>query len=259
MKQIHINEAAALLVAARASGQRMSTLPEHCMPADVAEAYAIQDAVSESLGAIGGWKVGASGPEAEPACAPIPSAVIYAAPCDVPPPGAGEIGVEAEIAFRLNCDLPPRDEPYTREDVVAAIASVHPAVELVTFRFSDPAAVSQAAILADAAGNGGFIFGTGRRDAVDLEQTEQPVQLEINERMVCDTIGGNAAGDVLRLVVWLANHVAARSGGLRAGQFVTTGTCSGLEWVAPGGVIKAAFAGLGSVSLTITDDAPSAR
>lgn len=253
MDQQHIAEAAAILLDARANGLLLEALPPHCTPADINEAYAIQDAVQHALGPIGGWKVGAKGPDAEPACAPMPGSLVFAAPCEVQAPLTGDYGVESEIAFRLARDLPPREAPYTREDVLAAIESVHPAIELLNFRLVDALNLPRELVLCDAAGNAGFIFGTGRRDEIELDQTEQPIQLEINEEIVCDTIGGNAAGDVLRLLVWLANHAAARCGGLKAGQFITTGTCSGLEWVAPGSSIKAAFAGLGSVSLSVAE------
>jgi len=38
---------------------------------------------------------------------------------------------------------------------------------------------------------------------------------------------GNPAGDMIRLVVWLANVGAAWAGGLRAGQIVTCGSWTG--------------------------------
>src|SRR5690606_20914798 len=45
-----IQRAARALLEARANGTLLTALPEGCEPADFAEAYAIQDAVSEALG-----------------------------------------------------------------------------------------------------------------------------------------------------------------------------------------------------------------
>ncbi len=55
----------------------------------------------------------------------------------------------------------------------------------------------------------------------------------------------NPAGDPLRLLVWLANEGARSLGGLRAGQWVTTGSCTGTVLVAPGTVVGADFPDLG--------------
>ena len=42
-------------------------------------------------------------------------------------------GIEAEVAFRLGRDLPPRAAPYTRAEVMAALATAHPAIEVLEF------------------------------------------------------------------------------------------------------------------------------
>ena len=59
------SEAAALLLAARADlTRRIGDLPEGLRPFDRAEAYLIQQKVAASFASIGGWKVGAAGPNA---------------------------------------------------------------------------------------------------------------------------------------------------------------------------------------------------
>ena len=45
--------------------------------------------------------------------------------------------------------------------------------------------------------------------------------------MRVERTGSNTAGDLLRLIPWLANEGAVRSGGLRAGQWITTGSWTG--------------------------------
>jgi 2-keto-4-pentenoate hydratase len=47
-------------------------------------------------------------------------------------------GVEAEIAFLLGKDLPPRAAPHSREELVIAIASCHPAIELLESALLNP-------------------------------------------------------------------------------------------------------------------------
>jgi len=55
----------------------------------------------------------------------------------------------------------------------------------------------------------------------------------------------------VRLLVWMANHGTHARGGLRAGQVVTTGSCTGTIFVEPGAHIAAAFPGLGALALEI--------
>lgn len=243
--------AAGLLLEARTSGRLLDSLPTACVPSDTWDAYAIQDAVADALGPVGGWKVGAKGPDMDPACAPMPATLIRAAPCSIAPPLVGKAGIEAEIAVCFKRDLPRRDTAYTRDEVIAAIGSIHPAIEIVNYRFADVAAQPPLAVAADALGNGGFLYGEGRTDAIEIDQTRQPVTLTINGERAVERVGGNAAGDIFRLLTWLANHVARRSEGLRAGQFVTTGTCTGLIYVGVGAEVTADFPGLGGVAVTV--------
>lgn len=249
-----IDLAAGLLLEARTNGRLLDSLPNGCVPSDIAGAYAIQDAVAAVLGPVGGWKVGAKGPDQEPSCAPMPASLIRAAPCKVAPPLLGQSGIEAEIAVRFARDLPLRDTAYTREEVVAAIGSIHPAIEIVTYRLADTPSQPPLAVAADSLGNGGFLYGEGRSEHIEIDQTQQPVVLTINGEKVAERTGGNVAGDIFRLLTWLANHVAHRSGGLRAGQFVTTGTCTGLIYADAGSEVIAEFPGLGSVAIQIQGD-----
>ena len=61
---------------------------------------------------------------------------------------------------------------------------------------------------------------------------------------------GNPAGDMVRLLVWLANEGARWAGGLEAGQWVTTGSWTGKDPVPPGGRAEARFARMGSAAVT---------
>lgn len=255
MNPVNIDAAARHLFEARANNRQLSGLPAECIPQDAAEAYAIQDAVSAAFGPIGGWKVGAKGPDAQPSCAPLPFGLIYPAPCSLPPSASGQLGIEAEIAVRLKQDLPPRDTPYTRDDAIAAIGSIHPTIEIVAYRFADHGRQNPLTLLADALGNSALLYGPGRTERFDIDQTSQPVQLYFGTNKVADAVGGNPAGDIYRLLAWLANHAAQRCGGLRAGQIVTTGSCTGLLYADAGTEVKAVFPGLGEIAFSIEDAA----
>jgi len=244
-----IQEAAALLLNARRGGALLTELPGSCRPETAADAYAIQDVVTRELGGAGGWKVGAAHPSAEPHCAPLPKSLMFATGHSFPAGTVRLRGIEAELAFTLAQDLPPRRTAYTTDDVLAAIRSLHAVIEVVDSRYEDMREVDALSLLADSGSNGALVVGAGRPDLVRVDQTAQPVELWINGQKHFAAVGGNTAGDVVRLLVWLANHAAGRVGGLRAGQMVTTGSCSGLRFQAPGDHVRAVFADVGEVEL----------
>ena len=246
-----IEAAAGLLLAARrervpVAAERLKKWPIST-PAD---AYAIQERVAAALGPVGAWKVGAPSPEAEPVRAPIPEATVHASPAALPAAAFHRLGIEAEIAYRLGRDLPPRREPYAREEVEAAIEAILPAIEVVDTRLADHEAAGALWRLADNQTNGGLVLGPARADWRAVDPATQPVRLHVDGAVVHEGRGGNGAGDPLRLLVWLADGCGAHCGGLRRGQVVTTGTLTGLRFVAPGAEVHADLPGLGHVAVS---------
>jgi 2-keto-4-pentenoate hydratase len=244
-----MSTAAEFLLAARHSGRRLAALPEDVRPRTVGDAYAIQDAVAAKLGAIGGWKVGAKSASAEPTCAPLPAALILRSPQRFAAGRFAHNGVEAELAFTLSRDLPPRPQPYRVADLEAAVATVHAAIEIVASRFVDLNAVDALSVLADFQSNGALVVGNGIPLPQAFESSTQEVTLDIDGVRIVESRGSNPAGDVLGLLAWLANHVTARSGGLRRGDIVTTGSWTGMRFVASGTRVEAAFALIGGVDV----------
>ena len=102
-------------------------------------------------------KTGAPGPDAEAAYAPIFN--VIAGPGIFPAATQRLFGIEAEVAFRLARDLPKRDKSYARDEIVAAIASMHPVIELVDTRFADFAKIDALSKLADNQSNAALIYG----------------------------------------------------------------------------------------------------
>ena len=244
-----MNAAAELLLAARENGRRLVALPDDARPRTVADAYAIQDAVASKLGVIGGWKVGAKSASAEPTCAPLPAPLILLSPQRFAAGRFADNGVEAELAFTLSHDLPPRPQPYCVADVAEAVATMHPAIEIVNSRFVDLRAMDVLSLLADFQSNGALVVGNGVALPHAFESSTQQVTLDIDGVRVVESRASNPAGDVLRLLAWLANHAVVRNGGLRRGDVVTTGSWTGMRFVAPGTRVEAVFAGIGGVEI----------
>lgn len=261
MTSLKIESAVNCLLSARRGGNRPEALPSGSNPSSWEDVYAIQDAVFRQLGPLAGWKVGAVTPEAEPFRAALAADSVTIGPAERPAHGFHVIGAEAELAYRFVRDLPPRAEPYGVEEVVAAIGSVHAAIEIVDTRFARWQATDPLSHAADQMNHGVLVVGTG----IAQEDTEtwrrlnpltQPVVLRIGGTIVAQGIGGNSAGDPLRMLVWMANGGAHSLGGLRAGTTVTTGSCTGTIFAdrpkdgEPLDIV-AEFPGIGTATLTI--------
>jgi 2-keto-4-pentenoate hydratase len=242
---------ARLLLAARQSGTGIAKPAPELVPATADEAYAVQDIVAARLGRIAGWKVGAPAPDAAPNCAPLFADLMAASPARWPAARFPLGGVEGELAFRFGSDLPPRARPYGEDEVWQAVASLHPAIELVQSRFADFRAAEKLALLADFGSNGGFCYGAALADWRRVDFLRQSARLTVDGKEVASAVGGNAAGHPRRLLAWLANHRARRGRGIAAGDIVTTGTHTGLVFIAAGGTATAQFAGIGEASLTL--------
>jgi 2-keto-4-pentenoate hydratase len=135
--------------------------------------------------------------------------------------------LECEIAFRMGKDLPPRDTPYTPEEVIAAIASCHPAIEELESALIDPKAANNFSALADLQMHGGFIYGPPCADWQNIDFSKESIKLVLDGVVRVERVGSNTSGNLLRLLPYLANEGAARTGGLKAGQFITTGSWTG--------------------------------
>jgi 2-keto-4-pentenoate hydratase len=243
--------AASTLLEARRTRNWLASLPENCRPKDMDDAYAIQNLALAKLGAVVAWKVGAGGPEAQPACAAIAQTSLFESGAHLPVDMFHLVGVEAEIAYRFAADLPPRREAYSREEVLAAIGSIHPAIEISDTRFVAWASQDRPSHVADQLNHGALVIGAGSKDWRRIDPHRQSAVLKINGAVSADVIGGNPAGDPLRLLYWLANDGSRALGGLRAGAVVTTGSVTGVKFVELPVVAQADLPGIGSVSVAI--------
>ncbi|HVZ08220.1 2-keto-4-pentenoate hydratase [Rhodopila sp.] len=256
-----IDAAAMLLAEARRQGTRINRLPEPCTPHSVADAHAIQDAVTGLLGlAVSGYKANgprAGGTSAQPFAveatrAPIYAPLTFASPVQVTGKDAPQRGVEAEVAFIFHRDLGPREEPYTRQEVAAAVDACA-AIELVSDRFTDSGLATFFERLADCVSNAGFVHAPAVTAWQHLDFTSIHVRLAVNDKVVVDQKGGHPTGDPLGVAVELANMMRT-SIGVRAGQFVTCGSYTGLRYLDPGDRCTVSFDGLGTVSVTFAGE-----
>ena len=254
MNSQSIEQAASLLNQARRTMQPLANLPEACRPATVADAHAIQDAVTVVLGkTVGAYKANAPA-NGEPNRGVIYQDTIHPTPAGIPAAEVPACGVEGEVAFIFRRDLPPRARPYTRDEV-SAVVNPLAAIELVHSRFGpraqDRSAVSNLEVLADSIANGGFVHAAPVADWRALPLGRLKVRLTVNGETVVEQEGGHPTGDPLGIAVVLVNMMRDTIG-VRAGQFVTCGSWTGLRFLKPGDVCAVRFDGLGEAEVTFT-------
>jgi 2-keto-4-pentenoate hydratase len=247
-REKELMSAAAMLLDARRMNTPIDDLPVAVRPVTMDEANFVQSRIALAYGAVGGWKIGAPSAEATPTFAPMPLAWIA--------PNYAELGgrhryrgLEAEIAFLIGEDLPPREKPYSREEVVAAIESCHPAIEVLETGLTDPAKAEKLSAVADLQVHGAFVYGAAVADWQKIDFSTERVTLAVDGVVRVERTGSNTSGDLMRLLPWLANEGAVRTGGLKAGQWVTTGSWTGATLGMAGSLVDVVFSSAGEVHL----------
>lgn len=234
------------------SWQGAARLADDQVPvADATQAYAVQNALLAQLGPLAGWKVGAAHDTAEPNCAPLPAGCLHPSDASVGLPARSMRGIEVEVAVRLRADLLPGDRLLSREEIAAAVGEVMPAIEVVDSRLARGREAPVPAKLADLQSHGALVLGAPVAvDPLSVDVGSLHARLTFNGDVAFDGASTHPAPDIWRLLAWLARHAQARGLPLRAGQVVTTGSCTGLPFAPAGAHIEAELAGLGRVALT---------
>jgi 2-keto-4-pentenoate hydratase len=221
-------------------------------PQSEAEAYALQDKVFAARfpgRRVGAWKVGAGRPDAQPVGAPI--GAVTPSPAVLPSGDFHMFGVEAEIAFRIGSDLPARAKPWSDDELGDSISEVLVTIELCDTRLAGWKAAPPLWRLADFQLNGALVVGSGTRDWRALDFAMQGAELHVNGALKVARTGSHPMGSPMRVLPWAVEHCAQRANGLRAGDLITTGSWTGMEFVAPGDALHAVFPGIGEASLKI--------
>jgi 2-keto-4-pentenoate hydratase len=242
-----IKTAARYLVDARTSAQLRQTLPPDLMPGSVEEAYAVQDEIITLSGGAGGWKIAPRPNGGEFLCSPIPQRFFLAPEIRIGRPDLLSPEAEAEIAIRMGQDLGPKPGGYSLEEVMAAVASLHPVIEILSSRFENRKSVDPLCNLADLQSCGAVVVGPPCADWRTIEMSNVALAMSVDGREVGSTAGGAASHHVFAALAWLANHANGRNGGLRKGDVVITGSRVGPVQVAAGAQVTATAGVLGTL------------
>ena len=257
MNEPSISAAVAALAEARRTARAIDPFPTEWMPVDVAEAYRLQRGAATQMGEIRGWKVAALTPAQQralnvpcPIAAPLLLPWVHRSPARLSLKQFVHPRLECEFAFELGADLPVRTEPYTRAEIEFAITALHVVVEVVDSRLPPGASVLLA--VADDFGNGAFVIGPGHRDWRAPDYARHAIALRARHNGVSRDLANGSGqaildGDPVGAVVILANAQPPGYVGLRSGQIVTTGSCTGAVPVPGPCEAEADFGTLGAV------------
>ena len=158
---------------------------------------------------------------------------------------------EAEFAFRMAVDVPPRAAHYSVDDVLASVATLHPAIEIPDSRYVDFTVVGAPQLIADNACARDFVLGAPASDAWrSIDLAAHRVHGAVAGQIEREGVGANVLGDPRVALAWLVNELSVLGLTLRAGQVVTTGTCLIPLPIAPGNRVTCDFAELGTVSVS---------
>lgn len=248
---------ARLLSDLRRDGRQQSGLDPRLVPPDATTAYRVAALVAEELGwAVLGWKIAAFKDEMQQALrtdSPIYGRTFFVkeTPVTVVHAKLASPIPEVEYQAKLGADLPPRDKPYSQDEVTDAVASLHPGLELAECRFIHDAAFPPLpAILADGAGSGTIIYGPAIADWQKRDIAGQEATLTSNGRLRRQGTAAAALGHPIAPLTWLANELSRTGVGMKAGQMVSTGTLTGMLAPKPDEEYVADFGPFGSAKVT---------
>ena len=256
-------DAAALLATARRDRRPIAGLPELCLPRDIDQAYAIQQAfvvrmLHDEGGQAIGYKIGCTNPLAqdllgveEPFYGRILSSSVLPSGAALRREHVNLCCIEAELAFELAEDLPVAAAPYDPDGVASAVAHLMGAIEIVDSRFEDWTRVGAASLIADNGCVGHWIEGAAVAQWRHLELDQLSVELIANDQVVRTGSGADVMEHPLNALAWLANVLCFSGSMLKAGDVVSTGTMIDVYFAAPGDRLQARFDSLGLIDLQI--------
>ena len=244
------------------SGESFDQIPADIRPHTRTQGYAAQAWLPQASGReVLGWKIAATSTAGQqhinvggPLAGRILSGQVLPPGAEVPALGNRMRVAEPEMAFVFGCALPSRTQPYSEAEVMAAVASLHPSIEIPNSRFAVFTEAGEAQLLADNACAHQFMLGQAAPDAwrsLDLSRHAVHATVTGASGQTWQRTGSGAAvlGDPRTALTWLVNELSALDIGLETGQFVTTGTCMPPLAINEGDQVLADFGVLGQIGM----------
>ena len=229
-------------------------------PADLSEAYAVQDAAIALFGGkVVGWKVGRINPPIEGVnrlTGPIFAAQVFhydgATPLPMPIFADGFGAGESELLIQVGTQPDPAKTSYTMEEAIALIGAVHVGIEIASSPFPGINENGPLVTISDFGNNNGLVVGPAIEGWRDIDLNAMPVELHVNgERIGAATAAAMLDGPI-GAARFLFEHMAARGIVLKPGTWISSGAVTGVHPVAVGDEVEARFDDRFSIRCTIT-------
>ncbi|MGI9509799.1 MAG: 2-keto-4-pentenoate hydratase [Geminicoccaceae bacterium] len=233
---------------------------------DLAEAYEVQDAADEILRAerravcigykIAGTNAAARKPLgiAEPFYGRLYDAQTSPSPASLPKQPAFFRLIEPEIAVQIDRDLDPSEAPFRAETIEQVTRAIVPAIEIIGTHFKPWTQGGALNFASDNAVHGHWIMGMPITDWSSFDLMDDPIELKVDGDVAATGSGRNVDDGAFGATAWLANALAARGRGLKAGDYITTGSATPPLPIDAQTTIIASFGTLGSVELRFSGE-----
>lgn len=233
-----VEAAAATIAAARLARTRLARQPALVTLADGYRAQGLANARLEAaLGRRAGHKIGGTTAAMrayigvpEPLAGEVFATTVHGSGATLPLAGFVRPGIETEIAVRLGRDLPPRAAAYTRDEVGAAVAEMLAAIEIVDDRYEDFRDLGAPTMVADNAFNAASVLGAARADWRGLPLDRLRARTFLDGAEVASGTSDALMGHPLEALRWLAERRSTLGLGLKAGDFVSLGSITPVQW-----------------------------
>ena len=250
--------AAELLTRHWDAGTRLDHLPEALRPTTREDGYGIQAQwLNHTSKPLFGWKIAATSTAGQrhinvdgPLAGRLLDEMVLPDGATVPLANCLMRVAEVELAFRFERELAPRGRPYSVDEAMAAVGTLHPALEIPDSRYTDFCAVGAPQLIADNACTHRFILGPAvKRAWRDVDLAAHAVSAEVMGKSNHQGKGANVLGDPRVALAWIVNELNGLGIAMGAGEVVTTGTCVTPIPVVPGDHVKASYGEFGSLTV----------
>jgi 2-keto-4-pentenoate hydratase len=243
---------------ARRGRENYTNLPEALKPASIAEAYAAQEVchrLAEPVyGPVAGVKVATTTKVMQqlmgithPCGGAIFARTIHSSPARIAKSDFVNLRIESEIALELGQDMPAGKAPWTADSVVPFVGGAMAAYELIEDRNAVYTETNAVSMIVENCWNGGVVIGAPKAVA-----PQAIIGVTGRQTLNGKQIGEGKSENPFATLAWLANLLAERKRGLKAGMVVITGSLIPTFSISPGDRCVFTVDGLGECVMDVT-------
>jgi 2-keto-4-pentenoate hydratase len=148
-------------------------------------------------------------------------------------------------------DLPQRNETWSVDEVLSAVATVHPAIEIVNPRLPKGFNDVVEWYVADGGLSHALVLGPGVLPPTRTDYAKITNRVSINGQNKYTGLGANALGGPELALTWLVNDLMAKGLCLRGGDVVTTGVITEVFDTKLGDFVEATYDIIGKVMVQL--------